>query len=62
MFYIELVWNREFDWVLFGNAHPTKDKAILVAQSLMNSGDGESIKKARIVDQDGNVVVPSVSC
>jgi hypothetical protein len=62
MFYIELVWNREFHWTQYGSGYPTKDQAIAKAKALLNMGDGASIKKARIVDEDRKVVVPYVSC
>lgn len=63
MFYIELVWNREFDWSRYGGGHyPTKELAEACAKSLLMMGDGASVKKARIVDEEGNVVIPNVSC
>ena len=56
MFHVELVWNREFDWVRFGDAHETIDGAIAAAQSIENSGDGASVKKTHVMDDEGKVV------
>ena len=61
MFYVELVWNREFDWSRYGNGHATKEAAAATAKALLNMGDGASVKKARIVDAEGTVIVPRVS-
>ncbi len=62
MYYIELVWNREFDWSRYGTVYTSVDQAVNTARKLMLAGDGASVKEARIVDNIGNVVVPNVSC
>jgi hypothetical protein len=56
MFQIELVWNREFDFTPYGRASHDLDEAIRDARALENMGDGEAVKKTRVVDEDGNVV------
>ncbi len=61
-YYIELVWNREFNWCRWGHGHATPEAAASAARSLMNAGDGASVKKARVVDDEGNVVIERVSC
>ena len=53
---VELVWNREFDFVKNGLRFTDLQSAISHARSLENMGDGARVKKTRIVDLDGNVV------
>ena len=55
-FYIQLVWNREFHWVYFGEPKNSKDEAIRYAKSLLDMGDGARVKKIRVVDDEENVV------
>lgn len=57
MYFIQVVWNRDFDWVeLSLPAFHDLDKAIQYAESDALHGDGARIKKHRIVDAEGNVV------
>jgi len=56
MYFVELVWNREFDWCSYGGKHDTIESAIKSAESIQNSGDGERVKKTRIIDGEGKVV------
>lgn len=55
-FQVELVWNREFDFVRYGEPHETIEQAIAAARSIENSGDGARVKKTRVVDSDEKVV------
>jgi hypothetical protein len=55
-FQVELVWNREFNFVPFGQPHETLERAIQAAKFAENLGDGAAVKKTQIVDEDGNVV------
>ena len=55
-FQVELVWNREFDFVPHGSVYPTIDEAIKYAQAMENMGDGASVKKTRVINGDGEVV------
>jgi hypothetical protein len=54
MYYVELVWNREFDWVTWKSFYSIKE-AITEAKMMENSGDGASVKKTRVC-LDGKVV------
>jgi len=54
-FEVELVWNREFSYVIFGEPHETIEQAISAAEDIQNSGDGARVKKTRVV-RDGRVV------
>jgi hypothetical protein len=56
MYQVELVWNREFDFVPHGSPVEDLDVAIKKAKEFENMGDGERVKKTRIVDSDGVVV------
>jgi len=56
MFNVELVWNREFHFVPYGESHPDVASAIKFAKEMEESGDGARVKKTRIIDSDGNVV------
>lgn len=56
MFQVELVWNREFDFVSYGKPHETLDSAIKFARDMENSGEGARVKKTRVVDDQGKVV------
>lgn len=55
-FQLDLVWNREFDWVTFRTRIPTLDEAIRYAKELEKSGDGAWVKKTRIRDDLGRIV------
>ena len=55
-FQVELVWNREFHFVPYGDPRLDIDSAIKYAKSLENMGDGEVVKKTRIIDENGEVV------
>ncbi len=54
-FQVELVWNREFHFVCNGQPHAKLDDAIAYAKALEAMGDGERVKKTRIVDSRGAV-------
>lgn len=56
MFQVELIWNREFNFVPYGNPFQSLEKAIEYSEVLENMGGGERVKSTRIVDQDGVVV------
>ena len=56
-FEIELVWNREFNWVKFGQPYATLAKAKQAAISIMDSGDGARVKKVRVIDMTTDKVV-----
>ena len=53
---LELVWNREFDFVCHGSLFDDLPSAIRFAKEMENSGDGARVKKTRIVDSNGVVV------
>jgi hypothetical protein len=53
---IELIWNREFDFVRRGAVYTNLGKAIKDAEDLENSGDGERVKETRIIDDLGRIV------
>jgi hypothetical protein len=55
-FQVELVWNREFDFVPNGGWHKDIISAITHAKALESMGDGACVKKTRVVNEDGNVV------
>lgn len=55
-FQVELVWNREFHFVPHGPDHKDIDAAIRYAKDMEESGDGERVKKTKVVDGDGNAV------
>lgn len=56
MYQVELVWNREFDWVPFGKPKKTLKEAGAYAEALKGMGDGARVKKTRVVDENGTVV------
>ena len=53
---LELVWSREFTFHKFGSTFENLDVAIAFAQHVECSGDGCSVKKTRIIDQNDVVV------
>lgn len=60
MYQVELVWNREFHFVPYGEPKETVEAAKSYATSLLNMGDGASVKKCQVVNTEtGEVVVPS---
>ncbi len=60
MYQIELVWNREFHFVPFGDLKDDLESAKKYAKSLLNMGDGASVKKCQIVNAaNGEIIVPS---
>ena len=52
---VQLVWNREFDWVNYGTAQPTLAEAIKLARAIQDSGDGARVKKTQVTE-NGTVV------
>lgn len=52
---IELIWNREFNFIPYGRPHKTLSEAIAHARVLENMGDGERVKETRIVDSNGHI-------
>ncbi len=56
MYQLELVWNREFDFVPHGRPRDTLEAAIEYLKAIEDMGDGARVKKTRIVNQDGVVV------
>lgn len=56
MFQVELIWNREFNFLLYGPPHRDLDSAIKYANAVADGGDGGRVKATRIVDGDGDIV------
>lgn len=57
MYQIELVWNREFNWVRYGEPIEDKVAALQRAKALLGMGDGACVKKTRVRDmQSGDIV------
>lgn len=56
MFNVELVWNREFDFVPYGPDYTKLDEAIIFAEEMEKSGGGERVKKTRVINECGKVV------
>lgn len=56
MFQLELVWNREFHFVPYGNQRGTLEESIAYLKSVESMGDGAIVKKTRIVDDTGGIV------
>lgn len=52
----QVVWNREFFFCNVGSRFEDLDKAITFVQSIENAGDGASVKKSRIIDEEEDVV------
>jgi hypothetical protein len=60
MYQVYLVWNRCFNLVPFGDLYETIKEAKEFAKVMLNSGDGERVKKCQVIDVNtGEVVVPS---
>jgi len=53
---VELVWNREFDFVPHGDPKSSLEDAVGYSRDLEAMGNGERVKKTRIVDEAGKVV------
>jgi hypothetical protein len=56
---VEVMWNREFHYTPRPQIFTDLTAAEKYALEMKDSGDGERVKEARVVDQDGNVVIPS---
>lgn len=56
-YYVEVVWNREFDFVRYGDGHVKKAQAVAACREAENSGDGARVKKARVVNDRTSKVV-----
>ena len=54
---VELVWNREFNWVTFGKLHIDLQSAKNAAISIRDSGDGARVKKVRVIDNKTDKVI-----
>lgn len=55
MYQVELVWNREFNFIPYGPTHDLLEEAIKYAKQLEEMGNGERVKKTRIIDDEGAV-------
>lgn len=53
-FIIEVVWNRDFDWRVYSSAE-TIEAARRKVEDILDSGDGNRVKKARILLNDEEV-------
>lgn len=53
---IEIVWNREQDWCLYGPRVAQLDDCLTIVDDLLSQGDGARVKKARVVNDHGQVV------
>ena len=49
---VEVVWNREFDFCTYGPTFSNLKNAIGVAKMMQDSGNGERVKKARVVNEN----------
>lgn len=56
MFQVELIWNREFNYIPFGPQFDDIELAIAYARTMENSGDGERVKGTRVIDGNGCIV------
>jgi len=56
VYQIQLIWNREFHYVNYGDPIDDLTLARCMARDVENSGDGERVKAVRIVDEDGRVI------
>ena len=54
---IEVMWNREFHFVSWGNPREDLKQARMMARNLELSGDGARVKAVRITDEDGRVML-----
>jgi hypothetical protein len=57
---IQVVWNREFNFVNYSTPTQEFKNAKSKIEAFINSGDGARVKKYRIVDSDGDVIYPLV--
>lgn len=53
---VELVWNREFNWINWGKSHDTLESAKASAISIRDSGDGARVKRVRVLDENDEVI------
>jgi len=54
---VQLVWNREFNWVNFGDSHSNLKDAKAAAISIRDSGDGARVKKVRVINSDTDKIL-----
>ena len=59
MYQVQIVWNREVNYVNIEEPQKDLDKALTIAKMYKNMSDGEAVKKAQIIDMEGTVIVPS---
>jgi hypothetical protein len=59
MYQVQVVWNREFDYRNVKSPQETIEQALFIAKTYKNLSDGEAVKKAQIIDEQGNIIVPS---
>lgn len=57
MVQVELVWNREFNYVPYGNPWEDKHDAVKAARAIESSGDGGRVKKTRVVSLETGKVI-----
>ena len=57
MFRIELVWNREFHFIPYGDVKDNIEDAKSYASELKSMGNGERVKKVRVINNDTDEIV-----
>ena len=58
LYQVQVVWNREFDFVNYSIPEQEFNNAKSKAEDIINSGDKARIKKYRILNSEGKVVYP----
>ncbi len=56
MYQVQVIWNREFGFVNYGDPWDKLSNAIEFARAMENSGDGARVKKTQVVDDQDKVV------
>lgn len=56
-FQVELIWNREFNWVPFREPLASLDDALKLANQMLNAGDGAEVKDVRVRNLDNNQII-----
>jgi hypothetical protein len=58
LYQLQVVWNREFDYVNYSTPDPDIKVVKAKGEVMLNSGDEAAVKKYRILNSKGDVVYP----
>lgn len=57
LYYVEVMWNREFHWALVDVPPMPREQADGYAKTYLCMGDGASVKNVRLISESGDEII-----